>query len=150
MQNIAIIGFGAMGQMHARCYQAIGQANIVAIVDSHADSAKKHLKRLGIKAPVYPSLEALFESEQVDAVDICLPTDLHVPVGLEVIAAGKHVFCEKPFAPSASEAKKLVEAARKKRVYLMVGHCIRFWPEYQYLESVIKDKKYGKLLSLSM
>src|SRR5690606_21040567 len=123
MQKIAIVGFGAMGQMHANCYQLIQKAKIVAIVDAHPDSAKKTQAKLGYNFPVYPTLDELFAAEVVDAVDICLPTDLHVPVGLEVVAAGKHLFCEKPFAPTPEEGMKLVEAARRKRVYLMVGHC---------------------------
>ncbi len=150
MQKVAIVGFGFMGQMHARCYQAIKNAHLVAVVDQVPANALKSLKKMGIETKVYPSLSELFSNEEVDAVDICLPTDLHVPVGLEVVAAGKHLFCEKPFAPTVEEGRKLVEAARRKRIYLMVGHCIRFWPEYQYLEAVIKEKKYGKLLSLSM
>ncbi len=150
MQKIAIVGFGAMGQMHAKCYQLIPNAELVAIVDAHPEDAKKTQKKLGLKINTYPSLAELFANEAVDAVDICLPTDLHVPLGLEAVAAGKHVFCEKPFAQTPEVAKKLVEAARKKRVYLMVGHCIRFWPEYQYLEEMIKEKKFGKLLSLSL
>jgi predicted dehydrogenase len=150
MQKIAIVGFGAMGQMHSKCYQLIPNADLVAIVDAHPEDAKKKQKKLGIKTNIYSSLAELFESEDVDAVDICLPTDLHVPLGLEAVEAGKHVFCEKPFAPTAEVAKKLVEAARKKRRFLMVGHCIRFWPEYQYLEEMVKEKKHGKLLSLTL
>lgn len=150
MQNIAIVGFGFMGQMHARCYQAMKNANLVAIVDQTPANSQKCLKKMGLDIKVYASLSDLFAAKDVDAVDICLPTDLHVPVGLEVVAAGKHVFCEKPFAPTVEEGRKLVEAARRKKVYLMVGHCIRFWPEYQYLETAIKENKYGKLLSLAM
>lgn len=150
MQKIAIVGFGAMGQMHANCYQLIKQAKVVGVVDAHPDHAVKTVKKLGYDFPVYETLEELFEAQEVDSVDICLPTDLHVPVGLQVIAAGKHIFVEKPFAPTAEEGKKLVDAARRKKVFLMVGHCIRFWDEYRHLESVVKEKKYGKLLSLTM
>jgi len=150
MQKIAIVGFGAMGQMHANCYRLIPRAKVVAIVDAHPDSARATQEKLGFDWPVYPSLDELFAAQEVDAVDICLPTDLHVPVGLQVVAAGKHLFCEKPFAPTPEEGKKLVEAARRKKVFLMVGHCIRFWPEYQYLQKFVEEAKYGKLLSLAM
>lgn len=150
MQKIAIMGFGAMGQMHANCYQLISDAKVVGIVDAHPDSAQKTLEKLGYDYPVYPSLDELFAAQEVDAVDICLPTDLHVKFGLEVIAAGKNLFCEKPFAPTAEEGMKLVDAAAKANVLLMVGHCIRFWPEYKFLEETVKEQKYGKLLSLTM
>lgn len=150
MQKIAIIGFGAMGQMHAKCYQAIKNANLVAIVDAHPEEAIKTQKKLGMKIPAFGSLDDLFAATDVDVVDICLPTDLHVPIGLQVVERGKHVFCEKPFAPTAEEGMKLTKAAAKKGVQLMVGHCIRFWPEYQYLEKMVKENKYGKLLSLSL
>lgn len=150
MQKVAIIGFGAMGQMHATCYQNIENAQVVAIVDAHPADAKKKMKKIGVNADIYADIDEMLESADVNVVDICLPTDLHVPLGLKAVAAGKHVFCEKPFAFTPEEAQKLIDAAKAKKVYLMVGHCIRFWPEYQFLYETVKNKTYGKLKSLSL
>jgi predicted dehydrogenase len=75
---------------------------------------------------------------------------MHIPLCLQAIAAGKHVFCEKPFAALSQDPSAVIEAARRKRVFLMVGHCIRFWPEYQHLEKLVKSAEYGRLLSLTM
>lgn len=150
MQKIAVVGFGAMGQMHSQCYQVIPKADLVAIVDSHPDDAYRKQRELGLDIKVYPDFDSLLATEEVDVIDICLPTDLHVPLGLKAVAAGKNVFCEKPFAPTVAECNKLTEAARRKKVSLMVGHCIRFWSEYQYLKDVIDSGKHGRLLSLSL
>lgn len=149
MQKVAVVGFGAMGQMHASCYQNIDGVEVSAIVDAHPDEAKKKLKKMGLKAKVFSNIDDMLEQGDINIVDICLPTDLHVPLGLKAVAAGKHVFVEKPLSFTVEEASTLIEAAKKNKVFLMVGHCIRFWPEYQFLYDCVKDKTYGKLNSIA-
>jgi predicted dehydrogenase len=86
----------------------------------------------------------------VDIIDICLPTEFHMPFFLKAISADKHVFCEKPLALTNADAKRIVAAAEKSGVFVQIGQCIRFWPEYQALEAFVKSRKAGKLLSLSL
>jgi len=149
MQKIAIIGLGFMGTMHAQIYQQLRNATMVAVVDKQKAKAKRSLAKLGIAVAVFGTLEELLENCEVDVVDVCLPTDLHPPFALEAIAAGKHVFCEKPLALTHADAKKIAAAAKKTGVFFQVGHCIRFWPEYTAFEAFVKSRKAGKLLSLS-
>ena len=84
---------------------------------------------------------------QNDGDDICLPTDLHRATALQAFAAGKHVFCEKPIALSTEDAMVMTEAALLADRQLMVGHCIRFWPEYVELKRMVDSGKQGRLLS---
>ena len=150
MTKVAIVGFSFMGTTHAQAYRALAGVDVVAVVARDAKRAEANLERLGLKRPVYPSLEQLLASEEVDAVDICTPTDLHVPFALEAISASKHIFCEKPLALDPVEAEKICIAAKRSGVFAQVGHCIRFWPEYQVLAQLVRSQSYGRLLSLHL
>ncbi|MEI6034718.1 MAG: Gfo/Idh/MocA family oxidoreductase [Verrucomicrobiae bacterium] len=150
MKKVAIIGLGFMGTMHAQIYKQLGDATLVAVVDKEQAKAKRALAKLGIKAAVFGALEEMLRECDVDVVDVCLPTDLHAPFALKAIAAGKHLFCEKPLALTKADGKKIAAAAKKAGVFFQVGQCIRFWPEYMAFEAFVKSRKAGKLLSLSL
>ena len=150
MKTVAIVGFGFMGNMHAQVYQQLRGAKLTAAVDINCPKAEADLAKAGLKIPVYSDLDTLFAKEKIDVVDICLPTYLHASAALLAIEAGKHVFCEKPFALSVKDAEKVAIAAEKAGILFMVGHCIRFWPEYQALVELVRSNKAGRLLSLAM
>lgn len=152
MKKVAIVGFGFMGGMHAQVYKQLSNARVVAVADSMSKVVHKKMKSLGLKVPLYPNLKALLahEASGLDVVDICLPTDEHAENALLAIRAGKHVFCEKPLALTSADGQRVVDAARKAGVKLMVGHCLRFWPEYQAFEAFVKSRRAGRLLSLTM
>ena len=150
MQRIAIIGLGFMGTMHAQIYQQLRQARLAAVVDKHPAKARRDLAKLGLQAEVFTTLEDMLAASEVDVVDICLPTDLHASFALKAIAAGKHVFCEKPLALKAADGRRIAAAADKAGVFCQVGQCIRVWPEYQAREAFVISGKAGKLFSLSL
>ncbi len=139
-----------MGGVHAQVYSALPQATVAAIVDEDVGRARKKVKQLGLDIPVYGNFDEALGANGVDVVDICVPT-LHHPRYIQgALRAGKHVFCEKPFAASARQARQLADEARRAGVTMQIGHCIRFWPEYQALEKYITDQRGGRLLSLSL
>lgn len=148
--RIVIVGFGFMGEMHAQAYAKIPMAEIVAVVDARPEAALEKLDRLELGVPVFTSLTSALAEQPADIVDICLPTDQHVAAAVEALEAGKHVFCEKPLALSLHEAKLISEAQERSGTYFQVGHCLRFWPEYQAFSSFVKGGTAGRLLSLTM
>ena len=148
--RVAIVGFSFMGTTHAQAYQALADADLVAVVARDKVRAADNLGRLNLKNPVYSSLSELLASEDVDAIDICTPTDLHADFALEAIAAGKHVFCEKPLALDPQDAERICVAVEERGVFAQVGHCIRFWPEYQALTKLVRSGSAGRILSLSL
>ena len=147
--RVAIVGFGFMGQMHARVYQALPGIEIVGIIDAFPELEAQAAK-LGIKATIASSLDHLLKSTDFNVVDICLPTDLHCETIIAAARAGKHIFCEKPLALGMAEAERALREVEKSGVALQVGQCIRFWPEYQALEQFIKSGQGGKIVSLSL
>lgn len=151
MKNIIIVGLGFMGGMHAQIYQQLENATLVGVIDLRVAETQKRLAELGLpQVPVYPTLKEALEKASFDVLDICLPTDLHPLFALDGIAAGKAVFCEKPLALSNADAQKIRDAAEQAGVPFQVGHCIRFWPEYQALREFHASGRGGRLLSLSM
>jgi predicted dehydrogenase len=149
MQKIAIVGCGFMGRMHANVYRLLDNADLVAFVDREPEKRENYSTEFG--APAYASLHELFESHpELTSVDICLPTFEHKDAVVAVAAAGKHVFCEKPMALDTEEAETMIESCRRHNVRLMIGHCIRFWPEYVHLKELVQSERLGKLRSINL
>jgi len=139
-----------MGSMHAQAYLKIKDATLVAVVDARRGAALAALRKIGIALPVHVTLAEALAAQRVDAVDICAPTFVHAPLVREALAQGKHVFCEKPFVPTAKEGFALAAAAKKAGLMLQVGQCLRFWPEYVAFTDFVRSERAGRLLSLSL
>ncbi len=149
--NIGLVGFGFMGSMHAQIYAQLTGARIVGIADPRPDSVRAKLQKLGLNVPVYDSLPELLSARpETQMVDLCTPLDAHEADALIALKSGRHLFCEKPLAPTLTAADRIIAAAKMAGVMAQVGHCIRFWPEYQALRQYVRDGRGGRLLSLSL
>lgn len=146
--NVAIVGCGFMGRMHANVYRSLPNANLVACIDANSENAGKFGSEFHL--PSYPNMDSAIEKHQLDVIDICLPTHLHEKATVEAAGLGKHVICEKPMALTIEEADSMTSACKKAGVRLFIGHCIRFWPEYVYLKQLVEDKRLGELLSINL
>ena len=82
----------------------------------------------------------IVSNPNLDAIDICLPTDLHAAVTMEALACGKHVFCEKPMALTYADCRAMIAAAHQSNRVLMIGHVLRFWPEYISLKCFVEER----------
>ena len=91
----------------------------------------------------YADWHELVSDSDLDAVDNCLPTDMHALVAIEALKAGKHVLCEKPMALTNDECLRMMEAAEQSGRILMIGQVLRFWPEYMALMEFVKRAEYG-------
>ena len=151
MQRVLLAGFGFMGKKHADVYHLFPDVCVVAVVDPRGEDLGESLRTSHLEGvPVFASLASAMEEVDFSVVDICLPTDIHRTIALEAFAAGKHVFCEKPIALTRSDASDMTLAAHQSDRHFMVGHCIRFWPEYITLKRIVDSGEHGRLLSLSL
>lgn len=149
--NAALAGFGFMGSMHAQIYAQLRGVRLVGVADPRTDDVREKLRKLGLDVPVYVSLPALLSARpETQMVDLCTPLDAHEADALFALGSGRHLFCEKPLAPTLAAADRIIAAARTAGVITQVGHCIRFWPEYQALRKYVRDGSGGRLLSLSL
>ena len=144
MVKVAIIGAGFIGEIHANSYKQIKNANVVAVVDKVERKGIKLAEKIGTS--FYEDLNDLFENQEVDCIDICTPTFLHADMAVRAAEAGKNVFCEKPLALSLKEADRIIEALKKNKVKAMVGHVIRFWPEYVKAKEIVSSGQLGEPL----
>jgi predicted dehydrogenase len=146
--SISILGGGFMGAAHGANYAVLRERVRVRTVASRSlDRAAKLAEELGA-APT-TDLEAAVSDPEIEAVDICLPTALHPEWTERALAAGKHVFVEKPIALTAEDAEAMIQAARRSARIFMVGLVLRFWPEYVELQRQVASGELGRPLSVS-
>lgn len=159
--RVGIIGLGFMGSTHWRIYKEMKGAEIVAIADVNAAKRAGDISKVVANigggdnskpldlgnARIYKTGLELIADPEVDVVDICVPTSDHAALVSAALAAGKHVFCEKPLCRNAAELKKIVAAAKKAKGFLNVGLCVRAWPEYRAAWEYYKSGKAGEMLS---
>ena len=159
--KVGIVGLGFMGTTHWGVYKGLKNARIVAVADVDAKKRKgdvsavvgnigggdnsKPLDLAGVT--VYESALALIGNADVDVVDVCVPTPDHADIVCAALAAGKHVFCEKPLCRDIAQLRRIAAAARKAKGFLNVGLCVRAWPEYRHAWEYYKSGKAGKMKS---
>lgn len=149
MTRVGLIGCGFMGRMHAAVLASIPDVELVAVCSHRPEAGAAQLaEKYGVPA-IYDWKE-MIARQDLDVIDICLPTDLHAEVAIAAMHAGKHVFCEKPMARTVAEADAMIAASRETGRRLMIGHCIRFWSEYAELVRLMRTKELGELLSLNL
>lgn len=146
--KIGLLGAGFMGRMHALCYKTIPDAALVAVSDTRPQQAAALAAEHG--AAPYGSMEDLLDRAGLDAIDICLPTDLHEEAIDAALRHGVHCIVEKPLSVTPSRARRIADAAKGMSSLCMVAHVIRFWPEYEFLTEAVHRNRWGRLLSLAL
>lgn len=122
--RVGVVGAGYFGAMHARIYQWLPTADLVAVADTDPVRAARITHELGCEA--CRSHEELIARSDVDAVDVVVPDDVHADVVLAVLRAAKHVLVEKPLADNLRDLERIASAAKAYPAKLMVGHILRF------------------------
>jgi predicted dehydrogenase len=127
--NVAIIGTGFMGAVHARAARAAG-ARLVGVLGSTPERSAE-AKHLTGADRAYLCLDDLTEAGDVDVVHVCTPTYLHAPITMAALTAGKHVVCEKPPGVDADEAAQLAAVARTNGAVAAIPFVYRYYPMIQ-------------------
>ncbi len=133
--GVAVIGAGMAGRAHAQGYRTasalfdldLPPVRLVAIADAHEPFARDAAARYGYQR-AETSWQAVAEADDIDVVSVVVANSLHREVVEGLLAAGKHVLCEKPLAPSAADARAMVEAAERAGTQSAVGFTFRRSP----------------------
>jgi predicted dehydrogenase len=163
MINVAVIGFGFMGITHALsilknerlCLRAIITRNTNGVADKlqqqtgNFSSGEVDASAI-LQVPVYQTLRECLKHEKLDAVQICVHSDMHYDLAMEAMEHGLHVFLEKPMSLRPEECRLLIAFARDQKLKLMVGHVVRFMPPYRKLKEWIDKKDFGPLKFISL
>jgi predicted dehydrogenase len=157
--NVAIVGLGFMGLTHIKSYQQLPDARIVAVCDAvrlpvngvlagvSGNITGSDAIDLGKSIRTYSKLEDLLRDGEVELVDLCVPTPLHVPQTIAALQAGKHVLCEKPLARTSALSQEIVNAAKAAKGFFMPAMCMRFWPGWSWLKELAAQNTYGRILT---
>ena len=161
MIKIGLIGLGFMGHAHLDNYIRLESEGVPVKLVAICDIDKSKFEGKGVagniavgngeydflKYNLYTEIDEMLAKEELDYVDIALPSYLHAEMSIKALNKGLHVFCEKPMALKSEDCQKMIDAAKSNNRLLMIGQCLRFWPEYEYLKECIETEKFGKVLS---
>lgn len=151
--RVAVLGAsGWMGKVHTMAYQTFphffrdsgGTARVVALVEANAAAAKD----LAFRAPgakILTTWQEAVADPDVDLIDICLPDSLHYEVAKAALAAGKHVYCEKPLADTAAQARELADVAHQKGLITRVGHAFPRNPVHDLAKEILEAGEIGDI-----
>ena len=162
MVNIGIVGMGFMGTTHYQAAKGLKGGRVGAIVTR--DPKKKRGDWSDVKGnlgtgggqedltgvSVYDSLDELLKDDSIDLVDICLPSAMHKDAVIQALEAGKDVLVEKPIALTVEDADEMIATAERTGRKLMVGHVLRFFPEFRYVKTRVEQGDYGPLTALHL
>jgi len=136
--RVAVVGLGFMGGVHLKAISWVQGVELAAVVSRRAP---------GWDVKHYSKLDDALADPEIDAVDLCLPTDLHESATIAALSAGKHVLVEKPMALSFESCRRMIAAAERAKKILMVAHVLRFFPAYSALQRVVDRHELGSIRS---
>ncbi len=145
MLKVGLIGVGGISGAHIPAWEAMDDVELVALCDIRPGQMTRYADKR-----CYTDFDDMLKNEQLDILDICLPTYLHADYAVKAMEKGIHVLTEKPVSLKEEDARRVYEAAEKNHVCFMVAQVLRFWPEYEFVKEVYDSGRYGKLLSGSM
>jgi predicted dehydrogenase len=150
--SVAVIGAGMAGRSHAAAYRMVNTVfgeglppiRLAAIADANLALAEDGARRYGYEKAL-PSWEAVAEDPSIDAVSIVVGNALHRPIAEALVAAGKHVLCEKPLAGSMEDARAMVELENTGNVVTAVGYTYRRHPAVAAIRNHVRNGELGEL-----
>ena len=151
--GVAVIGAGMAGRAHINGYRAastvfdsdLPEIRLVAVADAHEPFAVDATRRYGYER-AETSWEAIAEAPDIDAVSVVVANHLHRPIVEALLAAGKHVLCEKPLASTVADDEAMVEAAEKPLRLAAVGFTFRRSPAINAIREQVTDGSLGKVM----
>src|SRR5215212_4407288 len=141
--RVGLVGAGFMGGVHLSAYAGIPEVEVVGVADARIEAAVAGAEIVGARP--YASYEELVSAQDVEVVDVCLPTAFHRDLALRAAGEGRHVILEKPIARTIEDAQEILEAFSGDGPRLFVGHVVRFFPEYVGIKEKIEAGDLGTI-----
>jgi predicted dehydrogenase len=143
--RVGVVGTGFIGPVHVEALRRIG-AEVVGLVGSSPEAGRRKGEEIGV--PAYDSLDDLLDVPQLTSVHVATPNYMHAPMVEQVLAAGKHVVCEKPLAMNVAEGERLLRLAQEAGVVHAVNFNIRFYPLCQQARAMVRSGDIGRLYGI--
>jgi UDP-N-acetylglucosamine 3-dehydrogenase len=132
-----------MGGVHLNAYANIPEVEVVGVADANWESAVAGVELAGARP--YASYDELVAAEDLEVVDVCLPTAFHKDLAVKAAGEGRHVILEKPIARTTEDAGEILDAFSGGSSRLFVGHVVRFFPEYVGIKDKIEAGELGTI-----
>lgn len=146
--RFALIGCGMIARIHGAAIARIPEACLTGVFDPNMASAERFAQEHNVT--VYPTMEALLASPEVDAVCICTPSGLHASQAVAAMEAGKHMVCEKPMSLTLADADRMIETAERTGVKTCVISQYRFSDATREVRRAIQEGAFGRIVSGSL
>ena len=154
--RVAVIGAGMAGRAHAHGYRSAGtvfgpdmpSVRLVSVADINADLAVDTARRYGFERSD-TSWQDIVAADDIDAVSVVVANSLHREIVAELAAAGKHILCEKPLAPTSADAQAMIDAVEAAGVVARVGFTFRRAPGIAAVRQQLKSGRLGQPIYLS-
>ncbi len=140
--RVALAGAGAFGQKHLDALKLIDGVQVTSVIGRELDKTKEVAAKYGI-GHVTTDLADSLARDDVDAVILCTPTQMHASQTLACLAAGKHVQVEIPLCDVLKDGEEVVAKAKASGLVAMCGHTRRFNPSHQYVHKKIKAGEFN-------
>lgn len=142
--KLGVIGAGDFSSFHLDGIRKAPNATAVAICDLREERAKAQAEKFYVP-DYYTNHHELLAREDIDAVTLPLPDQVHKQIAIDALRAGKHVLCEKPMALSLDECKEMIRVARETGNQLMVGQIGRYTPGFLQAKALLDSGAIGEL-----
>lgn len=146
--RVGVIGLGWFGEIHCETLVGIPNIELAALCTRKPDRLAEQAKKFGVKK-TYTDYRDMLADKEIDAVSIVTMWDQHTDPTVAALAAGKHVFLEKPMASTIADCNKIIAAARRAKGILQIGHICRFNPRYRMAKQAIDEGRIGKIVAMS-
>ncbi|NLL69531.1 MAG: Gfo/Idh/MocA family oxidoreductase [Epulopiscium sp.] len=141
--NAAIIGCGAIHEMHARAIMALPNANLKAVVDCNEERAKQAAEKYDCKA--YVDYKEMLKDSEIDVVHLCTPHYLHGVMAIDAMGAGKHVLTEKPIAINIQQGEEMIKVSKETHRHLCVCFQTRYRNSSLKVKEILDSGKLGAI-----
>lgn len=149
--NIGIIGCGAISADHVSAYQALsGVCTIQAVSDLDLSRAENLARSIGGHVTAYADYRDMLRREDIDVVSVCTPPSVHKSPVVEALHSGKHVLCEKPFAPSLADCDEMIAASTSSGCKLAVVFQYRFRQDFNQIKAILDSGVMGPTVHAQM
>jgi len=150
--GVGILGYAFMGKAHSHAYIDLpvffypppARPELIAIAGRSERKVREAAARYGFRR-YYTDWRKLVKDPDIELFDNCAPNTMHVEPCIEAAESGKHILCEKPLAPNAKDAKKMLEAVRRAGVKHMVGFNYRFVPAIVLAKKILEERRLGRV-----
>ena len=149
--NIGMVGYGFMGRAHSNAYRRVGnffdldyQPVLKAACGRNRKAVKAFADQWGYES-IETDWKELVKRDDIDAIDICVPNDLHADIAVAAAKAGKMVLCEKPIARTTREGERMVRAVERAGVASLVWYNYRWIPAVTLIKQVVDSGRLGKI-----